>query len=273
MSENRKEQEQYEMWCMEYLRRNMFVKPYSDLNDSVKCDGFFVDDNFRRHHYFGLSECDVYDFEYTIANTVLNDNSETKFPDFISPMGGFIEHFQVTDTSDTGKGSEELKNRAALRDELFNKEEPVEYIRPLVERSHEKLIHSFKKHWEKHIKSLEKSKYGQIYPRIFMIDGMTNLLYMQENIVPVHPFDSRYYCGLLNGRYRYNGGYSLARDTELLSYMDDFSDNIDFVIFMGNQGVIDIIKLTEIKYMLPVLRCAFNIEPAMGSQFLKTIKK
>ena len=76
--------------------------------------------------------------------------------------------------------------------------------------------------------------------------------------------NAKYYCGLFDDKRFYRGEYSLARDAELLKYIADFKDKIDFVVFMGGRGCVEVINTASIADMLPLLGCDFSVVPVVG---------
>lgn len=181
-----------------------------------------------------------------------NANSESSlFPDFLFD-GGFIEHFQVSATNENKKGS---KHNIAIND--FEREskttfeqERNEFLQspprknPVIgtydmkvvkhemacpEYSYENFVKSFKRNFEKHIKSLQKYK-GDKSIGIFLIELVgANITIMRNNY--------------------FRAFYRLAVDQELLTYINQYAEYLKFIIFASADSY-EILELNEIPKLL-----------------------
>lgn len=179
-------------------------------------------------------------------------NSESSlFPDFLFD-GGFIEHFQVSAANENKKGS---KHNIAIND--FEREskttfeqERNEFLQspprknPVIgtydmkvvkhemacpEYSYENFVKSFKRNFEKHIKSLQKYK-GDKSIGIFLIELVgANITIMRNN------------C--------FRAFYRLAVDQELLTYINQYAEYLKFIIFASADSY-EILELNEIPKLL-----------------------
>ena len=179
-------------------------------------------------------------------------NSESSlFPDFLFD-GGFIEHFQVSAANENKKGS---KHNIAVNDfereskETFEQEKneflqspprknPVigtydlkvtkhEMVCPAY--NYESFVKSFKRNFEKHINSLQKYT-GDKTNGIFLIELVgANITVMQ------------------NGRFL--KFYRLAIDQELLTYNNQYTEHLKFIIFASADSY-EILELNEIPKLL-----------------------
>ena len=93
---------------------------------------------------------------------------QSEFPDFVSEQG-MIEHFQVTSTLENSKGSQFQKVANGFEKECEKiisslETTPADFSAPITlnvtsmemvcpEASYENFVQSFKKNWERHIKS------------------------------------------------------------------------------------------------------------------------
>lgn len=179
-------------------------------------------------------------------------NSESSlFPDFLFD-GGFIEHFQVSAANENKKGS---KHNIAIND--FEREskttfeqERNEFLQspprknPVIgtydmkvvkhemacpEYSYENFVKSFKRNFEKHIKSLQKYK-GDKSIGIFLIELVgANITIMRNNY--------------------FRAFYRLAVDQELLTYINQYAEYLKFIIFASADSY-EILELNEIPKLL-----------------------
>lgn len=179
-------------------------------------------------------------------------NSESSlFPDFLFD-GGFIEHFQVSAANENKKGSKhniavndfERKSKATFEQEKNEflqsppRKNPVigTYDMKVVKHemicpkySYESFVKSFKRNFEKHIKSLQKYT-GEKSIGIFLIELVgANITVMQN--------------GLFLELYR------LAVDQELLTYINQYAEYLKFIIFASADSY-EILELNEIPKLL-----------------------
>ena len=179
-------------------------------------------------------------------------NSESSlFPDFLFD-GGFIEHFQVSAANENKKGSKhniavndfERKSKATFEQERneFLQSPPrknpvigtydmkvVKHEMACPEYSYENFVKSFKRNFEKHIKSLQKYK-GDKSIGIFLIELIgANITIMRNN------------C--------FRAFYRLAVDQELLTYINQYTEYLKFIIFFFLYSY-EILELNEIPKLL-----------------------
>lgn len=182
----------------------------------------------------------------TVKNIILaKPNPQSSlFPDFIFD-GGFIEHFEITASKETRKGSELRKESRLFEqscDEQFQEfKKEIDNLQPntmmtqnldfiFEKNSYENFVKSFQKNWERHIDSLNKysgdKKYG-----IFLI-GNNGATFRQ----------------MKNGKYL-GELYRLSLDKKLLEYMLPFQNQIHCVIFKDAQNY-EIIETERIQQLL-----------------------
>ena len=188
-------------------------------------------------------------------NTAIANYDSNAFPDFIFP-NGFIEHFQVSAANETKKGSahniavndfEQSNNKAFKQERKEFLQSPPrqnasidtydmkvithEMVSP--EYSYDGFVRSFKKNFEKHIKSLQKYN-GEKTIGIFLIE----LVGARVTVIQ-------------NGRF--NVFYRLAIDKELLTYIDKFSEQLNYIVFANNEDyeLLDIKNISKILQNIP----------------------
>lgn len=179
-------------------------------------------------------------------------NSESSlFPDFLFD-GGFIEHFQVSAANENKKGS---KHNIAVNDfereskETFEQEK-IEFLQspprknPVIGTydlkvtkhemvcpayNYESFVKSFKRNFEKHIKSLQNYT-GVKSIGIFLIELVgANITIMRNN------------CFI--------AFYRLAFDRKLLTYINQYADYLKFIIFASADSY-ELLELKEIPKLL-----------------------
>lgn len=188
---------------------------------------------------------------FTFLNRATANPESSLFPDFLF-NGGFIEHFQVSAANENKKGSEhniavnefEQESDAAFEQEKNEflqsppRKNPVigtydlkvvkhEMVCPAY--SYESFAKSFKRNFEKHIKSLQKYK-GDKSIGIFLIELVgANITIMRNNYIREF--------------------YRLAVDRELLTYINQYAEYLKFIIFISTDKY-EIIELNEIPKLL-----------------------
>ncbi len=183
-----------------------------------------------------------------ISNAILNASpnpEESLFPDFLFD-GGFIEHFTVSASKKTRKGEkfrQEEEETNKIWDESFQEEklqfEQSDFSPNTMNLSvngkdfsgftYEDYSGSFRKNWEKHIKSLSQYE-GDKTTGIFLVDYQGGLLIEMQND-------------------EFIGFYKLSRDRQLLQYLYDYKDLLKYVIFIASQYC-EFISLEEIPDLL-----------------------
>jgi len=185
------------------------------------------------------------------------ENSE--FPDF-TLNNGFIEHFQITASTEDNKGSEYKRTEAEHQRELNIAPQGASLSPKHSGWSYDNLKKSFKRNWMKHLESL--SKYStrdiDITTKVFMLEHVEMNFEMFENVCAYtddHSMEQRHFFY-----------YSLSHDIEMLDYMYNFCDKIDYVIYRHMDGV-EIIELAKIPKMKESLKFPFIISPLFQMRF------
>ena len=215
------------------------------------------------------SECDI--IEQALKSAKPNDVWNA-FPDFICD-NGFIEHFEVTSTKQTGKGSKMRVQRCSMNQEMnrFRAKMidaqmqlvPGAVYSKSVQRktetaTHEFLLLSLKRQWEEHLKKFVSyvKKAGQQDFSAFMVDlRYENLLFMIEEI----PVEIRRAENLQFVRQPY---WPLA-DALLLRRLAEYADEVKYVIFV-KQGRCDVVPVSMLGRIADELVYSFHIYACSG---------
>lgn len=280
------------------IRRDFFEKSYLDVSDEEFYKNSCCYFDFYQNA-FGLSQEDEIEIADSLRKAKANE-SASNFPDFIFE-NGFIEHFQITSSKETKKGSaqaiaENDFNRRAERTESefqenCNNNPDFDNIRTIsttmdVPKHESDYLHSsFKRNFEKHIESLEKYN-GSTQIGIFMIENFEFAVHMTENIGEGLKENVSY--GDL-WRAQDFLCYRLSRDRAILQYLYNFKDKIKYIIYVYNDyksrkstallesghvkkvPKIEVIKIENIPYMLKLLPWDFVICPIKCGMVRKII--
>jgi len=195
-----------------------------------------------------VKHIDSLNLDDNLKNLIKNaeENNETKFPDFTFD-GGFVEHFKITASKEMKKhGAEFQQTEAQKYRKVESKREDlnvgesfeVKYIHN--SHSYENLKASMKRNFTKHIESRRKyitSKRKADY-RVFLIENFESSLQMHIN-----PYKDENGNNVPPQTFNY---YSLKHDNEMLQYLSQFKDEIDYVLYAHFSGV-EVIELRSIK--------------------------
>lgn len=265
-----------ESLCLEKVKAALFLNSHPCFkidNETFKKDYIlYCDSNFHKN-YFCLLKDEQIEFANAIRTAQPNPSSN-EFPDFIFD-DGFIEHFQITSSQVTRKGSNQARKESDFRRKVDTETEKLEtewnetpsfdtvrskswsFQNPT--HSHKFLIDSFKQNWENHIDS-KKRFAGKDGIGIFMVEHPENSLAMCENI----------YCNWIDGMS--NGDmhkpeifhdYRLSRDKILLNYIYGFKNEIKYVIFVNLQRC-EVIRTENIPCLLQLMPWDYTILPMQG---------
>ena len=211
-----------------------------------------------------------------IIDTAWENSKSSEFPDFIFDEG-LVEHFQVTSSRVTRKGStrrtedaeidRDYKNRVQNVIEEIPKdaitirtvETPQQWYNA---NSYEYFRDSFEKSFEHHLDRLREYK-GEKTHSVFMIEYSDAALCMSKRF-PENQLLGVSYGDLLS---RENPAYRLSRDIELLQYIFDKRDSVEFVVFIDNNcfyGLkIDVIKSENALEVAKLLHEGYDFTCAM----------
>ena len=227
--------------------------------------------NLNKSKFVGLTFEEIKEIYLAINNAKFNDNNhKTEFPDFVLD-NGFIEHFKLTSSIENKKGSAKKIQDAEVNrviepeKELFLKEfektveiytnQEKEWTYQDVSHSYENFVKSFKKQFEKHLNRLDKYK-GNKGLKIFLIEYADNGL---ELIEEKYKNYSYYQKQSLNQE-QHLWFYLLSKDKNMLEYLFDYKDELDYVIF-DIENDFEIIKLNEIKRIFLSIKSDYVVIP------------
>ena len=182
------------------------------------------------------------------------NSDHNAFPDFFFD-GGIIEHFEVTASNETPKGS-----RYKIDDAYYQRENDKHFKRldkeflesphhpgtmrtETVEDTHEcfsyeSFIKSFKRNVEHHLDSLKKSKYAnQIV--VFLIEQQGASLGVYINNV-------------------FNRFYKLSEDRKILEYIKETLTDVDYIIFIATDRY-EVIDLSKIDALIQRAKTGLDI--------------
>ena len=195
--------------------------PFSYKDISNFCDLYLL-------IYFGLSQKERNEFQ-SIMYSCYQPANLSNFPDFIFD-NGLIEHFHITSTKETRKGSIQLKKYSEA-ESWYNSQHcnniysDVNYKQDYdvisEKNTHAYLINSCKRNWEKHIRRLREYK-GSKEIVIFLLD------YPDKNL---KEFLSNSYFS--KEKLKNNPWYVLSKDKLLLDYVYQFKNDVDYIIFLN----------------------------------------
>ena len=186
--------------------------------------------------------------DYSVMRGILVSASQNPnhsvFPDFFFD-GGVIEHFEVTCTGESRKGSDykivekdkqqKVKEASDKQKETYLKQEynPGTIETHLIEAryeffTHDDFIKSFKRNCLKHIDSLSKSEYKN-QTVVFLIELQDSKLCVYEN-----------------GSFK--RFYLLHEDIKVLSFIKECLTNVNYVIFktMDTYEILDLSKIDDL---------------------------
>lgn len=196
---------------------------------------------FNSDNAHGLSTMNCKEILGLIESVSLNDTeNKTEFPDFIGEYG-FIESFHVTacgqdEQNESGYKLAKCESsiiKGILDSDSYDKS--VCFVRD--KDSLDDFRMSFEAAWAKHIKHLQKYN-GRKHVSCFLVTS--DDMFFVHNI-----YDSDIYYGDLSKSER--AKFCLAYDMELLNYMYEYHDDVDYVIYYNlNSKYVEIIKLSNI---------------------------
>ena len=214
-----------------------------------------VKDSFIYHRGIkkAFDNSDYLTMESILGSAHQNEN-HNDFPDFFFD-GGIIEHFEVTVSDETRKGSQYKIDDAYCqreKDKHF-KQLDKEFIESphhpgtmrteTVEDTHEcfsyeSFIKSFKRNVEHHLDSLKKSKYAnQIV--VFLIEQQGASLGVYTNNI-------------------FNRFYMLSEDRNILEYIKETLTNVDYIIFVATDRY-EVIDLSKIDVLIQRAKTGLDI--------------
>lgn len=221
---------------------------------------------YRVESCYALSQ-EEYDNIGNYLSVATPNPKDSEFPDFVF-SDGFIEHFQISSSEKNRNGAKHLKEKSMFIQEFEQKE--AEFKENIVntpnelkainscfkfpEHSYENLVKSFETTWSKHIESLEKMPQYKGLFGIFMIEYSDEALEMLEDIFQKSKQDLSLH---IRTPQRFDD-YKLSRDKELLRYIAQFKDVIQYVIYVNSQEI-EVISTNNIEEIINLLPWDFRI--------------
>ena len=269
--------------CLDRIKTALFYKEgkpicnpvsgqtaFNETDDTfLLCCSLYYNSDFLIN-CFGLSGKDIPEF-VNIIRTAKPNPSNSDFPDFIFDSG-YIEHFQITSSKENKKGAMQIKKeREFFRKvesesnkaiEEWNSAEPsYEKIRSKTfkhddpDHNYPFLVQSFKQNWEHHIDSSRKYN-GAKNIGVFMIEYQEQNLAMKEK-TPNSLRKDIFLGDLYIEKFK---EYRLSRDKDFLKYINDYRNEIKYVIFLNSKRY-EIIKTENIPFLIQLMPRAFNVYP------------
>ena len=207
--------------------------------------------------------------DYSTIESILisahQNEKHSDFPDFFFD-GGIIEHFEVTASDETRKGSqykvddaycqrEKDKHFKQLDKEFMDSpHHPGTMTTQTVEDTHEcfsyeSFVKSFKRNVENHLESLRKSEYTKQVV-VFLIEQESASLGVYEHDI-------------------FNRFYKLSEDKKMLQYIKETMTDVNYIIFNATDSY-EIIDLSKID--LVITRAKENLDIRGGRQKNVSIK-
>lgn len=196
--------------------------------------------------------------DYLIVKSILNsarqNENHSDFPDFFFD-GGIIEHFEVTASDETRKGSQYKIDDAYCQREndkhfkqldkefIESPHHPGTMRTETVEDTHEcfsyeSFIKSFKRNVEHHLDSLKKSKYINKVV-VFLIEQQGASLGVYINNI-------------------FNRFYMLSEDRSVLEYIKETLTDVDYIIFIATDRY-EMIDLSRIDVLIQRAKTGLDI--------------
>ena len=214
-----------------------------------------VKDSFINHRGIKkvFDNSDYLTTESMLGSARQNEN-HNDFPDFFFD-GGIIEHFEVTASDETHKGSQYKIDDAYCQREndkhfkqldkefIESPHHPGTMKTETVEDTHEcfsyeSFIKSFKRNVEHHLDSLKKSKYAdQIV--VFLIEQQGASLGVYINNI-------------------FDRFYKLSEDRKILEYIKETFTDVDYIIFIATDRY-EVIDLSKIDALIQRAKTGLDI--------------
>lgn len=201
----------------------------------------------------------------SILGSARQNEKHSEFPDFFFD-GGIIEHFEVTASDETRKGSQYKVDDAYCQREkekhfkhldkefMESPHHPGTTTTQTVEDTHEcfsyeSFAKSFKRNAEHHLKSLKNSEYvNQVV--VFLIEQESASLGIYVNNI-------------------FDRFYKLSEDKKLLQYIKETLTDVNYIIFNATDAY-EVIDLSKIDLM--IARAKENLDIRGGRQKNVSIK-
>jgi len=247
------------LFCHKEKQFDLLMSPYYyEINDNDVLENIEAYIHLRKNCYNGIQFEDTQDLFKALLFTKENPQ-KSEFPDFILD-NGWIEHFKITSSKETKKGSDkEILNskfeRDIFEDEVaFKKhceendipdfEDSKEWQQEDVQHSYNMFQYSMNKQILHHIDSANKYS-GNKKIKIFLIE------YDDVGLEMIEEFEEKDFENGNSPQHYWN--YKLSKDKEMLKYLYSLKDKVDYVIFENHEDV-EIIKILNIPQIISQIR-------------------
>ncbi len=251
------------LFCHKEKQFNLMMSPYYyEINDDDVLVNIREYIKARRDAYQGMVFDDIQEIFNALVSVKPNPESN-KFPDFLLD-NGFIEHFQVTSSVENKSGSKKAEFEATFKREIKAEQEEfrkrceenavpgqsdsISWSRKDVEHSYENFQKSLAANIKNHLESLDKFE-GEKKLKIFLIEYSDFGLEMMEQLP-----DNLLYLGV---QPEHLWRYKLSKDKNVLKYLYEFKDKIDYIILEDNEDC-EIIKLSNIPNIISNMKYYFQ---------------
>ncbi|WP_321383502.1 hypothetical protein [uncultured Enterococcus sp.] len=226
--------------------------------------------------WFGLNQSDADALKRTFENVYQNTEANN-FPDFLFD-NGYIEHFVVTSSKESKKGAQHKIEKSKFDNRSKEIIEKLPQINGKVtnrfdypEHSYGYFRNSFKKNFEKHIRSL-RAYFGSKDHGIFLVEykdiGALEMFELSlEEVGSV-------FMGDIKIRQEKLDCYRLSRDKSMLNWLHEYKEELEYIIFSTRENI-EIIKIDSIPKILSLLPFDYAIvdtfSPTMFEHFIPLI--
>lgn len=229
-----------------------------------------VKEKMKTNFFFAMSSVERDLIKSFFLNAFPNPKPSC-FPDFLFD-DGFIEHFRVTSSTENRKGSVMQIEKAEIGRDYCKREKevltdlPKDSITvhtvgtPLYwheQHEYDKFIASFKTKLEHHLENMEKYSGCKMY-KLFMVEYADSALRMSK-VYPKDLLQEVSYGDLME---RENPAYRLSRDKNLLTYLYEKKEKIDYIVFVNNDDFLgtfmDIIKVSNALEIIKLLHEGYS---------------
>lgn len=185
--------------------------------------------------YPGITEHEKDQLIALIKTAKDTDGVTTSFPDFVGD-NGWIEHFAVTSSQSTRKGYEskiqEAEMHRSIKEQVADSVGKGNFIQSFSAScmhendSQDNYRESFKQCWEKHIESYNKKKneLSELQTKAFLVESDDGFL----RVLNLSSMDDENAKSEERDLF-----FELIYDRELMDFMYQYKDMIDYVIFKG----------------------------------------
>ena len=226
--------------------------------------------------FFGVPIEEVEQLSTQLAQALPNQQPN-EFPDFYIP-NGFVEHFQITSSRETSKGSRQQRESNQFRHKVDQEiaklknawendaesnyhEQSWMQAAPL--HTHKNLLYSLEKNWRDHLQSFAKFA-GNTTISIFLLDYTDRLLKMHQNVPPNLPDGCQWGDLPLPTS---SCTYRLSRDKDALQWIYKNCNGIKYVLFT-NHEIAECIKVENIPFITQWELHGYQIKGCIGGNFI-----